>query len=268
MNNTSERTTVLATAALPVDAVRAIRHNDGTLCRIEHLPVIHALMAAGEVQISEQPDVTGLYAVQAVRVDMSAVLTVRQVRDDNPDTSYIGSYTDDADEWCIIRATGEYVAKVLQRRRIIDTLRDWIDYGDDLAPETIARYEARIARVEASGETELPSRGREYRYFRPYAGGEVPGTADYRKYGLQDWKRMEALNNGDWHYVGIIATVTLTNADGFKKVVKSAGLWKIESDSSADHFKEMAREQVEEIRAEVEKYAPMPEWGGEFDGNN
>jgi hypothetical protein len=46
MSNTSERVTILATAHLPADAVRAIRHNDGTLCDVEHLPVLHDLMAA------------------------------------------------------------------------------------------------------------------------------------------------------------------------------------------------------------------------------
>ncbi len=203
----------------------------------------------------------------AVRVDMSAVLTVRQVLDDDPDTSELGKYTDRAEDWCIIRKTGEYVARVRQRNRIIDTLREWIDYGDDLAPETIARYEARIERIKASGETTYPhNSGREFRFFKPCAGGEKEGTADYKKYGLQDWKRMEALNSGDWHYIGITATVTLTNADGFEKKI-SSDTWGIESDSG-EYLKEVAHEQIEEIRAEVEKYAPMPEWDGEFDGNN
>lgn len=264
--------TNIDTATVPADAVRAIRHNDGTLCGARHLPAIHSLMAAGEVRIPEQPDVTGLYAAQAVRVDMSAVLSVQQVHDDDPDTSYLGQWTDDADDWCIIRATGEYVAKVHQRARIIEALRDRIDYCAEYytepdAPEYAAKMRARLARIEASGETKLPGRGREYRFFKPADNGEAEGSAEYCKYGLQNWKRIERLNNGDWHYVGITVTVTLTNADGFEREISSGGLWGIESDSGK-YLMDVAREQMEEIRAEVEKHCSMPEWNGEFDGNN
>jgi hypothetical protein len=39
-----------------------------------------------------------------------------------------------------------------------------------------------------------PPRGREYRAFRPEAGGERPGSPRYQQYGLRDYTRMEALD--------------------------------------------------------------------------
>jgi hypothetical protein len=160
---------------------------------------------------------------------------------------------------------------VHQRNRIIEEIKERIQDETELSGNRYRagyteRQRARLARIDASGETELPRSSREYRFFKPADNGEAEGTADYKKYGLQDWKRYEALNNGDWHYIGITATVTLTNADGFEKKI-SSDTWGIESDSG-EHLKEVAHEQIEEIRAEVEKYAPMPEWDGEFDGNN
>ena len=100
-----------------------------------------------------------------VRVDRVSVFAEI---DTDAETSWIGEYADDGCDWAICRCCGEYLAEV-----------------DD--------------------DHEVPQRGREYRFFVPYAGGEEPGTDNYKVYGKQDYNRAEALNRGDWYLIGITA---------------------------------------------------------------
>jgi hypothetical protein len=115
---------------------------------------------------------------------------------------HLGTYTDELREGVIVRSAGIF-------------FEDW--------PE----------------DQELPKRGREYRGFRPYAAGEKPGTPDYKTYGLQDYARAEALNRGDWSFVGIVADV-------YKAGVKlaSSGVWGVESDSDQSYLDECAEEEA------------------------
>ena len=82
-------------------------------------------------------------------------IIVKHEIDGYPDLSYIGEYTDEIEDDLICRLTGEY-------------------YKD-------------------MSEDDIPDKGRYYRSFKPYAGGEKPGTKDYYKYGLQDFARMEKI---------------------------------------------------------------------------
>ena len=144
-------------------------------------------------------------------------ITVRTFYDTDADTSYIGKFTDDADDWNLDRASGEYI-KLLSE-----------DY-------------------------QLPQRGREYRFFRPSAGGEKPGTKNYQKYGKQDLKRMESLCRNDWCHVGIRATAEIV-ANSVIQTIQSPGLWGIELTSSSDenYLNEIRQEELniltDELRA-------------------
>lgn len=150
-------------------------------------------------------------------------LKVYQHYDQDPDTSWIGQYTDDVTEdWAILRATGQYIK----------------DLPDDF---------------------EMPERGREYRAFLPYAGGEKPGSKDYREYGLKDFERMEELQRGDWHFLGIKAVATITMPSGTVQRFESGGLWGIEStilvgvaaDSGADYFTEVAAGEIDQLAEDL-----------------
>ena len=143
--------------------------------------------------------------------------TIRLVTavDDSPDTSFLGEYTDRASPWAIVRDAGEYLANL----------------GDDY---------------------ELPRRGREFRFFVPYAGGEKAGTPAYQEYGKSDFERMEGLNRGDWHFVGIYAQAEVSyplSRDGCRRIerFRSGGLWGIESDGG-DHFFQVAEGQLQELK--------------------
>jgi len=155
-------------------------------------------------------------------------IEVQKIVDESPYFSTIGEYTDKADDWAIVREgehAGEYIANL---------------------PE----------------DAELPERGREYRFFKPYAGGEPEGTADYQKHGLQDFERMEAAERDEWFFVGVVAKLKY-EIEGHVQTLTSGGLWGIESDSG-DYFKEVAEDELADLRRQAEaiglKWPKKPDW--------
>jgi hypothetical protein len=133
--------------------------------------------------------------------------------DTDPDTSYLGEYSDKCDAWSILRREGEYVHNLAE-------------------------------------DVEIPEKGREYRYFKPYAGGEEPGSKDYQKYGLQDFQRMEALNQGDWHYIGVVATAFIS-VESVIQMIYSGGLWGIESDSEKDYLQQVEKDELASLKSQL-----------------
>lgn len=176
-------------------------------------------------------------------------IRVKEMADENPDTSFLGEYTDDNDGWHICRETGEYCIQIEKRIRIIETLTDWMYDTDN--PEYEKRLQARIEKIERSGLCEYPGHSREYRYFKPSAGGETPGTTEYRKYGLQDYARMEQLNRGDWCFIGIGAVAVIETANGTQQKICSGGLWGIDSDCT-DYIETVKTEELSGLRNELQ----------------
>ena len=153
---------------------------------------------------------------------------VKRILDESPDTSFIGEYTNKWNKWAICRHCGQYIA-------------DYIPTDDNDYPVH-----------------NCPTSNREYNYFMPYAGGEKPGTDEYRKYGLQDFKRMERLNNGDWCFIGIVAecVVKYPIGSGNYRLEKftSGGIWGIESDSDSTFIDEMTNEQLSDLERHLSTF--------------
>jgi len=70
----------------------------------------------------------------------------------------------------------------------------------------------------------------------------------------QDYKRMEALNRGDWCYLGLVAKAVIVSANGIGQTLRSAGLWGIESDSSEDYFASVEKDELAALRSELESF--------------
>ena len=87
----------------------------------------------------------------------------------------------------------------------------------------------------------------EYRYFIPAMTGEETGNPESPR---QDYERMEALNNGEWHFVGIRAMVKLV-VNGRIQEFTSPGLWGIESDIGEDYFTEVFEEEKSQLVADL-----------------
>lgn len=135
--------------------------------------------------------------------------------DESPDTSFMGEYTEDYDPFHFDRAKGKML-KTLERDK---------DY-------------------------EVPPKGLTYRFFKPYAGGEEPGTPRYVIYGKHDLARMEGLCSGDWSFVGIKAVATVQLSGTVVQEITSGGLWGVESDC-ADYHKDVERDELFELRKEL-----------------
>ncbi len=152
-------------------------------------------------------------------------VTVKTMLDEDPDTSWLGEYTDDLEPGVIVREAREYYEKLPE------------DY-------------------------ESPLRGREFRGFRPYAGGEEPGTQDYYRYGRQDFERMESLAKGNWHFIGVKAQAEVLSSQNGKEWLvnhlSSGGLWGIESDSGESYLDEVKRGQMEELKTTLKEYGFIP----------
>lgn len=141
-------------------------------------------------------------------------IRVESVVDNDPDTSQLGRFTDDQSPEAFIRY-GEHEGKQIKELR----------EGD-----------------------ELPHKSRHYRFFLPAMTAEESGSPSSPR---EDWKRMEALSEGEWHYIGIIAKAVIRTGSGTMQTIRSGGLWGMESDADEDWLNEAAIEQVEELRKEL-----------------
>jgi len=182
--------------------------------------------------------------------------------DDNPDTSLMGEYTAKAHPWAIDRRKNEYVYKTEQRERLIEALQERLQlFFDDKNEfgllDRQKRTEKRIEKLEQSAPEDSFIDRNSYEYFKPFAGGEKDGTANYRKYGFQDYKRMEGLNNCDWHYIGIIAKAKILIPSNVPtsaqyQTISSGGIWGIESDGGKEYLQEEAESQLADLAQQLE----------------
>lgn len=163
-------------------------------------------------------------------------IKIKRVVDNNPDTSWLGKYTDELEPGIIVRTLGEFYEKL---------------------PAPMERdTDGRFCR---KGEPDdIPARGREYRGFKPYAGGEKPGSRHFYRYGMQDFKRMEGLNNGDWCFIGIQAKAIVRHpiaGNSFRlDDLSSGGLWGIESDSGQSYLKSVAEDELADLKSHLEAF--------------
>lgn len=178
----------------------------------------------------------------------------RQI-DEHSDTSCIGEYTDKKDDWNICRRCGEFVAiaeKGNNRQYEID--EEVIELENEDSWNCTHANDVKIEALQKERNSlELhtcPLYHREYSYFKPYAGGEEEGSDDYQKYGKYDFERMEGLNSQDWYFMGIIAKAEILTTSGTMQVIRSGGLWGIESDSGA-YLEEVGKDELENLRLEL-----------------
>jgi len=193
-------------------------------------------------------------------------IAIKQAVDTDPDTSYLGEYSNNADsEFAIDRRHSTTCPvnthcndnAIAQLERIVNylwKLRAEIGndsdhvyyYGIDDAVNMVAEIRGELE--EDCDCDELGDMERnEYRYFNSSDNytGELP--EDRRKYTLQDYARAESLNRGDWYYIGIRAVADVV-IGGVCQTLASGGLWGIESDSGEDYLAEVGRDELAELK--------------------
>jgi hypothetical protein len=167
------------------------------------------------------------------------ILSVRIERavDDWPDTSYLGRYSDKAEtEWAIDRqergdwGRGEY--------------RYWNPGANHIPPGDVKSW----THVSDSAIAEACKRnGVDLRQERD----EAIRLLDLH-YIEEDCERCESLNRGNWCYLGIIAKAKVVLADGVVQAIRSGGLWGIESDSGEDYLSGVEKDELANLRKQLE----------------
>jgi hypothetical protein len=199
-----------------------------------------------------------------------AKIVIKRMADTDPDTSYLGEYSNSAKtDYAIDRKHSEdcqsqeynHTETVEQLERIISYLSA-VTYETD-SPEDVRETasEAQNVLIDLQNDAqECDCSGgdqerNEYRFFNGCVEnykGESP--ENIRKYVRQDYERMESLHRGNWCYVGIRAEAeVLIPADGhsISQEITSGGLWGIESDSDKSYLAEVEQEELSELRRQL-----------------
>ncbi len=162
-----------------------------------------------------------------------------------------------------VKSATDEPMKTTPARRKPRILRVWIEQRHDPDADTshMGQYAATPANRFAIDRYEQGDMERnEFRYFNPSfnyvdkQGQPCDGltAAPVKKYVQEDYRRMERLDAGDWCYVGIIAKAEVQLTGDLCQVLRSGGLWGVESDSGDKYLAEVAQEELASLRAELE----------------
>jgi len=191
-------------------------------------------------------------------------VTIKRMVDTDPDTSYLGEYSNNAEtDYAIDRKhAADCQSLETNHGRAVDQLERVISYLQKEDSENGADFtyndDAIDILIEAQdGLQECDCSGgdmerNEYRYFNGNVEnykGETPDTI--REYILRDYERMERLHRGDWCYIGIRAEAEVSLTGDVMQEVSSGGLWGIESDSSKEYFAEIEADELFELRKQL-----------------
>jgi len=171
-------------------------------------------------------------------------VTIKRIQDDDGDLSWLGEFADTADtDYSIVafgQHEGEFVKDLPCECGHLESR-----HNDDGCTECLT----------PSGETcdyfdrvDVP-RGRDYRYFNPEVDSSVTDDSEQRTYALQDYKRARDYGQ-TWAFEGVRADARVI-INGTVQVVTSGGLYGIESDSEANYFDEVGKEQLAELKGQL-----------------
>ena len=180
-------------------------------------------------------------------------VVIKRMVDESPDTSWLGEYSN--------RATNEFS---IDREHDADCPRFWAN--DDIPDD--ARD------CDCSGSRDRGT----YQYFNPGSvesfnenASWIPKDAPYKRVywrstmlenALKDYARSEAMNAGEFCFIGIRADAEYSvprlandgkpsNLGYLAQEMTSGGLWGIESDSSPEYLKEIEQEQLSELKSQL-----------------
>lgn len=86
----------------------------------------------------------------------------------------------------------------------------------------------------------------------------LSGDEEYR---TQDEERFKAWQHGEFAYIGIRAVAYITiqrGSYGIRHILRSAGIWGIESDSEESYLQDEYLNQIEELKSDIEALGLLP----------
>lgn len=203
------------------------------------------------------------------------ILTVRieHKHDDSPDSSYLGEYSNHSEGWATLDLkTGRLFGKdgILAFDCVASDFRDRHNFpfivGFQHTPNswdhvTDADTHKAFLRCRLDGNGNELGHGNKnlFAYFGVTDWETAITKAQKVKalcavYCCLDARKLERLNAGDWHYIGIIAKAVVVSKTGTSQVLRSSGLWGVESFSDAEYIASQEAEQLAELRRELEAF--------------
>jgi hypothetical protein len=209
-------------------------------------------------------------------------VVIKRMYDESPDTSWLGEYGQRAEsDYAIDREHATdcpqqtynskssdrcmlviaYVDKLERAIAYLNTVLDTIpDFSD--TPRNEAISEAQDLLISAQDKIQEEANActcggqhldrNSYQFFNPnHENYEGIGHDETVKYCLQDYARMEALNNQEFCFIGIRAEADYTLTGSVMQEASSGGLWGIESDSSPEYIAEVEAEELAELRKQL-----------------
>lgn len=203
-------------------------------------------------------------------------VTVKRMIDGSPDMSHLGEYGQRAkSKYAIDRRHSEDCQSIqptnAEATGILERAAEYLDreYLDDAGhlgtamrealgiDESIKTLDDACDSVTACDCNQRYD-SREHPYFNPnHENYKGCPEDEIRKYCRQDYERAEALNRGEWCYIGIRAdaewsvTSAMTGDTFPMEAVKSVGCWNVESDAGEDHHKEIAADELAELKTQL-----------------
>jgi hypothetical protein len=210
-------------------------------------------------------------------------ITIQRVLDDSADTSWLGEYSRRPDsDYSIDRRHSEDCSAVSieaknareNLERVLSHIESDLTYceehthtaADSCGPcvEEMAGQEAvsllsKLVEEATECDCNICLSSREYEYFNPnWRNYKGEPEEDIRKYCRQDYERMEALNRGDFCFIGVRAEAKIGIPQGLPQPktgqayllqnLTSGGLYGIESDSDGQYIATEEKNQLDELR--------------------
>jgi hypothetical protein len=155
-------------------------------------------------------------------------VTIRRILDTNPDTSYLGEYSNKREsEFSIDRAedSGE---------RECDCTLGTLGHNEYrwFNPGSVEKFDPLATWIP----TDLEGSARQVYWYQAM-----------KQNAIQDFERMESLQNQNWYYLGIRAEAEI-QVEGISQDISSGGLWGIESDSDREYLEEIERDELADLK--------------------
>jgi hypothetical protein len=139
----------------------------------------------------------------------------------------------------------------------------WVRFQREIDTDPDLSYLGKYTSKHEEGAIDRQERGdmgrNEYRYFVPAMTGEETGNPDSPE---QDYQRAEDYNKQGWCMMGVFAAAKI-EVNGVCSIIRSGGLWGIESDSEESYFQEVEQEEFAQLEGQLQELGfenvPSPE---------
>lgn len=131
-------------------------------------------------------------------------------------------------------------------------------YGNEYLPGCIVRSDNTFFEDHIDDEDYEPNTIlREYSFYYPPDNGEEPGTPNYRKYAIQDYRRLSNLGK-TWSYLVVKCEAHITTDTGMVHTISDI-LCDVESDDNEERFRDIVNDLQSNVKSKLKKFGFLDE---------